>query len=143
VCPTRTVVDREFTIRAVFPVAAVNQLDAGQLAWWGSMSQNERDNFVVDVRVEHTKAFDLSQERFSLNLESLKRVISAEFLARAVTAGRHSLRVVLRYPGGPSEIVFTRTVNVRSRAADMIQKIGVTIGAVVGLLTFLKLVHVL
>ena len=143
VSPKRVTVDREFTIAATFAASPIDTSNGIQDAWWRGLSDVERERFPVEVRVDSTKAFDLSNTVHRLELGQVGRVVSASFLVRPAVPGRHSLRITLKYPGGRREVEFNRVLKVRTRLMDIVQKVGVVIAILVGLAGLLRTFGVL
>jgi len=142
VCPKKAVVDKQFTITATFAPQPFDALDPIQQEWWNDIDENHKQLFPIEIKIESTKAFDISQTTQTFNLGNVNRVVSVDFLARALVSGTHSLKVILKYPGATQDVPLGWDISVRSKIVDMIQKLGILIGVLLSIIALLKVMHV-
>jgi hypothetical protein len=129
--PKKAIVNREFTIDAVFAARPFDSQDASQVAWMGSLTEDERRRFPIELRVQSTQAFDLSDKTRTLELGQRSRVAGASFLVRPAIAGRQHLHLFMKYPGDRPETTFDWPIRIRTRFTDVMEKIG-TVFAILG-----------
>lgn len=140
VFPKRAVVGKQYEVTATFPPAAVDASDRKQKEWWDGLDRSARATFPVQVTLTTTDAFDRSDRVQKLKLGKTGRVVATNFLVRPLESGKHTLRVELEYPGAEEDASFSQTVKVRTRLLDVLQKAGIVVGLIVGVLSLLTVV---
>lgn len=137
--PKKAVVNEEFVISATFPPNPFDESDTDQLRWQRATRMANGSRFPVKIDVLSTNAFDVTPRTQSFDLGTIHRVVGIDFIVRPLSAAwrPQTIKLLLTYPCA-DPVEFSFAVRVRSRTYELLQKLAVLIGIIVGLLTVLK-----